>query len=126
MRTIADINPSKIFLLDSDYKALKKAVRHRSQDGSFPIVPGISEQHLTVLNLIKKQTRRVRDPDDIFATDETGLYELTIDGEYYLQYRTEQFWKSFNSQFRWIITTVISVLALLISAIALLMQGLHQ
>lgn len=120
IHTIGDLNPSKNFLLDADYKSLRRAVRGKSKDDSFSVTPELSAQHLLVLGLIKRETKRIRDPDNPFLHEDTGMYTLTIDGEYYLQYRCQEFWKLVNDHVRWIIATVLSVLALVVSTIALL------
>ena len=94
IKTLKNIHPEQIYTTSSQYKAIKRA----KPNVPFKIKDKTIAKQLIVAELVKKYvlTRHIKaNPENPEEVDwlsgreeiETGKYILTIDGEYYLEYK---------------------------------------
>lgn len=114
IKTISDIHPEEYYVTSKQYKAIK----NKKSKVPFEIKDGSVAQQLLMISLVKKEERRIHrehneEDDDWYPIIEnTGKYILTIEGEYYLDYRKSKDKTHYMNEIRAWITLAIAVAGL--------------
>lgn len=117
VKTIAEVDPSQIHLMDNEYLVLKRSYKNKQEDASFELTDTSFEGKLLVLGVIRKQMKRL---------EYTGKYLITPEGERYLEYKSKEVQKERSENIKWWITTGIAVVALILAILSLSLDHINQ